>query len=131
MIIEVKNEDTFIPTWNGNDKLSESEQIKVVYRFLLPGEKKKFIHTGPVVLDRETGKLDSKIEFIQDTEGIARAVVKKIENLSISSGGKEKKITSIDALYAEAIPGGLVTEIEMYLLNNASPEIDEAFLAKP
>jgi len=131
LIIEIKNEGTFIPKWNGNEKLSDSEQMKVVYRFLLPGEKKKFIHTGPIVLNRETGKLEDKVEFIQDTEGIARAVVKRIENLSINIGGKEKKITSIDSLYAEAIPGDLVTEIELYLLNNSSPEIDEDFLEKP
>lgn len=129
MIIEVKNEDTFIPTWNGNDKLPESEQIRVVHRFLLPGEYRKYVHTGPLVMSRETGKLDDKLELVQDQEGITRAVVKKIENLSIKVNGKEKQIKDIASLYNEAVPRALLQEIEIHLLNHASPEVDEDFLS--
>ena len=129
MILEIKNENTFVPEWNGNSKLPEAEQIKITYRFLLPGERKKYIRTGPIVLDRETGELDSKVEFIQDAEGIAKSVIKKIEGLSVKTNGKEKNISTVAMLYAEALPSALVQEIELHLLSNASPEIDEDFLA--
>jgi len=129
MILEIKNENTFVPEWNGNSKLPEAEQIKITYRFLLPGERKKYIRTGPIVLDRATGELDSKVEFIQDAEGIAKSVIKKIEGLSVKTNGKEKNISTVAMLYAEALPSALVQEIELHLLSNASPEIDEDFLA--
>jgi len=129
MILEIKNENTFVPEWNGNGKLPEAEQIKITYRFLLPGERKKYIRTGPIVLDRATGELDSKVEFIQDAEGNAKSVIKKIEGLSVKTNGKEKNISTVAMLYAEALPSALVQEIELHLLSNASPEIDEDFLA--
>lgn len=42
MVIEVRKEATFVPEWNGNRELPESEQIQVVHRFLTPGEKQKY-----------------------------------------------------------------------------------------
>lgn len=131
MIIEVKNEDTYVPKYGGNRDLPEEEQMKVHHRYLVPGERKKYLYTQPIRLDMATGEVDGKVEYIQDERGIAEAVITKIENLSVRSGGKDKKITTGSQLYTTSgVPQALVTEIESYLLT-ASPEVDADFLSKP
>lgn len=124
MVIDVRNEATFVPTWNGNNELPESEQIRVVHRFLSPGEKQKYYYTEPIELSGDK----PKSRYVQDLTGHVKAVVTKIENLTISVNGKEKKITTGNDLYNIAgVPYMLVAEVERYMMN-AEPEVDEAFL---
>ena len=127
MIIEVKKEDTYIPRWNGNREQPEDEQIKVHHRYLMPGERKKYLYTKPLVIDMGTGEVDSKVEYVQDERGIVETLVTKIDNLSISVNGKEQKVTTGKQLYTSSLPQMLVTEIEQYLLT-VSPEVDADFL---
>jgi hypothetical protein len=124
--IEVKKENTFIPEWNGNRDESESEQIKVVYRYPTVAEKERFLYTKPIKVS-EGGA--SEIEFVQDSQGLAKAIIKRVENLSLEVDGKEKQIKTAGDLYSiEGVPSALVREIEMHLVN-ASPEVDADFLA--
>ena len=127
MIIEVRDEGVFIPTWNGNAGLPEDEQVRVTHRYLYAGERKKYVHTEPIQLDVKTGEVDGKVNFVQDETGITRALVKKIENLSVKVGGKEVKITTAEQMYKYSLPQALVAEIKTAMLN-ASPEVDEDFL---
>ena len=131
MIIEVKNKDIFIPTYGGNDKLPDGEQIKVHHRFLLPGERKKYVYTRPVKVDKLKGVVDSNVEAVQDEEGITRAIVTGIDNLNIKCGDTTVKVDTVEKLYnTSGVPKYLVSEIEVSMLL-ASPEIDTAFLEKP
>lgn len=127
MIIEVKDHEVYIPEWNGNRDLPDDEQIKVHHRYFLPGERKKYIYTKPVRVDVNTGDVDSKVDFVQDEQGIVKALITKIENLTVKAGGKEIKVTNGEALYKQPVPQALVTEIEMYMLG-ASPEVKGDFL---
>lgn len=131
MIIEVKNSDIFIPKYGGNDKLPEGEQVKVHHRFLLPGERKKYIYTQPVKVDKLKGEVDSKVEVVQDEEGITRAIVTKIENLNIKCGKKTVKVDSVEKMYSTSgVPKSMVAEIEVNMLLS-SPEVDADFLSAP
>ena len=131
MIIEVKNKDIFIPTYGGNDKLPDGEQIKVHHRFLLPGERKKYVYTRPVKVDKLKGVVDSNVEAVQDEEGITRAIVTGIDNLNIKCGDTTVKVDTVEKLYGTSgVPKYLLSEIEVNMLL-ASPEIDASFLEKP
>lgn len=124
MVIDVRKEAVFAPEWNDNRKQPESEQIRVVHRFLSPGEKQKFYYTEPIELSGDK----PKSRYIQDLPGHVKAVVIKIENLTLNIDGKEKKITTGNDLYNVAgVPYMLVAEIERYMMN-AEPEVDAGFL---
>jgi hypothetical protein len=131
MIIEVKNKDIFIPVYGGNDKQPEGEQIKVHHRFLLPGERKKYIYTRPVKVDKLKGKVDSNVEAVQDEEGIARAIITSIENLEIKCGDDIVKVDTVEKMYNTlGVPKYLVSEIEVNMLL-VSPVVDAEFIKKP
>lgn len=131
MIIEVKNKDTFVPTYGGNDKLPEGEQIKVHHRFLLPGERKKYVYTRPVKVDKLKGKVDSNVEAVQDEEGICRAIITSIDNLDIKCADKTVKVDTVKKMYdTSGVPSALVAEIEVNMLI-VSPVVDAEFLKKP
>jgi hypothetical protein len=131
LIIEVKNKDTFIPAYGGNDKLPAEEQIKVHHRFLLPGERKRYVYTRPVKVDRLNGKVDSNVEAVQDEQGIAKAIITGIDNLEIKCGDKIVKVDTVDKMYnTSGVPKLLVAEIEVKMLL-VSPVVDADFLEKP
>lgn len=126
MVIDVRNEGVFIPEFGGNKKQPESEQIRVVHRFLNPGEKQKYYYTEPIELTGEK----PKTRYVQDLQGHVRAVVTKVENLTLNIEGKEKKITTGNDLYNVAgVPYMLVSEVERYMMN-AEPEVDTDFLSE-
>lgn len=131
MIIEVKNNDTYVPLYGGNRDLPEADQIKVNHRYLLPGERKKYLHTEPIVLDMATGEIDKKVKYIQDESGIVKAIVTSIQNLEVKAGKKTVKVDTAEKLYSTSgVPQSLVVEIETKMLN-VSPEVDKDFLSLP
>lgn len=129
LIIEVKKEGVYIPKWNGNEKLSEDKQIRVHHRYLAPGERQKYFYDKPMIKDKLKGKLDGKVETIQDFTGVAKATITSIENFSIKVDGKEIKIDTAKALYnTEGINSTLVSLIEVGIVAS-SPEVDIDFLS--
>lgn len=128
MRVEVLDEKVFVPEWNGNNELPEDEQIKVIHRFLKPGEREKFLYMKPIKFHVGDEVNDKEMEYVQDSSGMTKALVKRIENLTLVVNGKEKVIDTAAKLYdTEGVPQMLVTEIEVYMLN-ASPEVDKDFL---
>jgi hypothetical protein len=123
MVVEVAKEKTFIPEWNGNKELAEEEQIKVVHRFLNAGEKQKYYYTKPIQISG--GGTETSMEYVQDMQGHAQAVIKRIENYSVQyQDGTVKEIKTAHDLYNTAgVSAALVAEIEGYLAN-ADPTID-------
>ena len=131
MIIEVKNSDIYIPKYGGNDKLPEGEQIKVHHRFLLPGERHKYIYTEPVKINKLKGTVNSDVEVVQKEMEITKVIVTKIENLNIKSGKTTIKVDTIEKMYSTSgVPKQLVAEIEVNMLLS-SPEVDTDFLSEP
>ena len=122
MRIEVVKEKSFEPTFGGNLDLPEAERIRVYHRFLTAAERGKFIYTKPIKIGQGA---DGSMEFVQDEEGIARAIITRVENLELSTKGKAVKIETGKALYeTEGVPAMLVREIEMYCFT-ASPEVEK------
>ncbi len=131
MIIEVKNEDVYIPDFGNNKNLPEAEQIKVHHRFLFPGERHKYIYTKALMVDKIKGTVDSNVEAVSDMEGIAKAIIIKIENLNIKTGKKTTKVDTVEMMYSTSgVPHMLVANIEIGMFL-ASPEVDADFLSKP
>lgn len=131
MIIEVKNKDIFIPKYGGNDKQPDGEQIKVHHRFLLPGERKKYIYTKPILVDKLKGTVDTHVEAVQDEEGICRAIITGIDNLEIKCGDEIIKVDTVEKMYdTSGVPSAMVAEIEVNMLL-VSPVVDTEFLKKP
>jgi len=128
MIIEVAQEKVFIPKWNKNNELPESEQIKVTHRFLKAGERKKYIYLDDIKVTSDGKVSDDGRSFHQDEQGLVKALVKKIENLSISVNDKVTDVKTAEQLYdTVGVPTNLVAEIEAHMLT-ASPEVDKDFL---
>jgi len=128
MIIEVAQEKVFIPKWNKNNELPESEQIKVTHRFLKAGERKKYIYLDDIKVTSDGKVSDDGRSFHQDEQGLVKALVKKIENLSISVNDKVTDVKTAEQLYETVgVPTNLVAEIEAHMLT-ASPEVDKDFL---
>lgn len=128
MIIEVDNERTYTPAWNNNRQ--GGEPITITHRFLKAGERKKFIYTKPIRLNVGEGTVADEVDYIQDQEGIAKALITKIENLKVKDKKSDKviEIKDINTFYqTSGIPQALVSEIENYILT-ASPEVDTDFL---
>jgi hypothetical protein len=126
MKVSVRKENVFVPEWNGNREESESEQIKVVYRYPTVTEKERFLYTKPI---KVTGEGAGEIEFVQDAQGLAKSIIKRVENLTLDVDGKERQIKTANDLYSvEGVPSELVREIEIHLVN-ASPGVDSDFLA--
>lgn len=122
MKIEVVKEKVFEPSYNGNMDLPGPERVRVYHRFLSAAERNKFIYTKPMKIG---GAESGMVEFVQDEEGISRAIITKIENLELDLDGKSVKIETAKALFeTEGIPSGLVREIEVYCLT-ATPEVDK------
>lgn len=128
MIIEVKKEGVYIPTWKKNNELPETEQIRVTHRYFAPEERKKYIYTTPMQANKLTGAVGWDVQYIQDEKGITKALVTGIENLTIMSGKKKIEIKTAEEMYkTEGVPAGLVSDIESGMLI-ASPEVDKDFL---
>jgi len=128
MIIEVAQEKVFIPKWNKNNEMPESEQIKVTHRFLKAGERKKYIYLDDIKVTSDGKVSDDGRSFHQDEQGLVKALVKKIENLSISVNDKVTDVKTAEQLYdTVGVPTNLVAEIEAHMLT-ASPEVDKDFL---
>ena len=127
MVIEVEKEKVFVPTWNGNAELPESEQIRVTHRFPKAGERKKYIYTKNVQIS--SGGEMRDLEYVQDEEGLVRLLVTKITGLEIKTGKKSVKVESGADLYeTPCVPQALVSEIEQRILR-ATPEVDADFLS--
>jgi len=123
MIIDVVKEKVYVPEWNGNRELPEEEQIKVTHRFLSPTERKKYYNHE---IDS-----DYKVQPKLDPGGHARAVITKIENLSINIGGAAKPIrTGADLYTTNGVPWRLTDEIETYLVKEDA-EADTNPLQQP
>ena len=134
MIINVKKEDVFIPEWNGNRDEPEAEQIKFYHRFLSTADREKFVYMRNLtqgqaqklymVTQKDDFDIDEYVEsntreFIQDSEGIARKITIRIENLTLKyEQGTEEPIDTIEKFYdAPDAYRELRAEYEGYVLN--------------
>jgi len=137
MKIHYKKSDTFIPEWNDNKKLPKEEQIKFHHRFLTTEERKKYIYwedytEGQMTIlsalavaeklsqaEQESALSKDDRRYVQDSKGIALAIITKVENLSlVGEDGKETKIADIATFY-KGIDAytNLRAELENYCLS--------------
>jgi len=101
----------FIPTWEGNDKLPENEQIKVFYKRIMGQLSSKMVR----VADDGTGYIDYPV--------IVKTCITKIENLIDENNGN---IDTAQKLLDQVGTAGLVTEIGAHILNDSKlPDGDQ------
>ena len=136
MKIYYRKDDIFVPTWEKNNELPEDEQIKFHHRYLSTAERKKYVHWEDytegqlTVLTALSGaeKLSQNEQvdllakdtrkFVQDAEGIVRAVTTKIEGIDmVDPDGNVHKIDTIEKFYkAPDAFAPLRAEYEAYCL---------------
>ena len=101
----------FIPTWEGNDKLPENEQIKVSYTRISGQMSSRVVR----VSSDETGYIDYPY--------IVQKCVTKIDNLKDENNGN---IDTAQKLLDNVGTAGLVTEVGLHILNDSKlPDGDQ------
>lgn len=108
MKIKLSRTDIYIPKWNGNRSLPESEQVKVEYRFMTCEEEERFSLIRPVynVADGKTQEVS--VNYDLHANDIWRACVKKISGLQDENDTEitdPKKVADIPGMYS------LITEL--------------------
>jgi hypothetical protein len=94
--VSLKKSDVFIPDWQGNLDLPESEQVRFHYRFLGSAERDKYIYRKPMeyTFDAKGEGQFGKVEMVQDGKGIAMRMVTRIENLEVEK--EDGTVVSVD-----------------------------------
>jgi hypothetical protein len=108
MKIKLSRTDIYIPNWNGNRSLPESEQVKIEYRFMTCEEEERFSLIRPIynVSDGKTQEIS--INYEAHANDIWRTCVKKVNGLVDETGAEiidPKKVAEIPGMY------NLITEI--------------------
>jgi len=118
MRINVKRDSIWTPDWEKNKKLPEKEQIRFHHRYLTTDERDIYIYVEDMKVVDLTAEDDNR-KWIQDKKGIAKAIVTKIENLTlVDEKGKEQHIDKIEQFYdaPDAFPA-LAMLLEGYCLS--------------
>jgi len=104
MRINVKRDSIWTPDWEKNKKLPEKEQIRFHHRYLTTDERDIYIYVEDMKVVDLTAEDDNR-KWIQDKKGIAKAIVTKIENLTlVDEKGKEQHIDKIEQFYSMMRP---------------------------
>lgn len=113
MHLKVSRQDTYIPSWNNNQK--DSAPIKVHFSFMTSEQEERFTKMRPTYRGNMAAEEIQEVEMDLETHvcDIWRECVKKIENVIDEETKKEiadpQKILTIPGLY------GLVTEVVAYI----------------
>ena len=114
MLIRVTRDDIFTPTWRGNDKLKEEDQIKVSFGYMTAEQEEKFSTMKSAYKgDLNDKDREVKIEIETHANQIWDACVKKVTGLVDEA--TKKPIDNVKAI--RAIPGiyGLITEVVAHI----------------
>lgn len=108
MKIKLSRTDIYIPKWNGNRSLPESEQVKVEYRYMTCEEEERFSVLRPIYNMAEGKTQDVAIDYKTFANDIWKACVKKVSGLQDEAGAEiteSKKVADIPGMYS------LITEV--------------------
>lgn len=95
--VKVTRGGSFTPEW-GNESREDSEKIRIQYRFLTFAEQQELLNPA------ELGK-----SFAYESRVLAR-MIEKVENLSVTDGKKERKVSTGQELVDEPGLDGLAME---------------------
>ena len=126
MKISLKQSDTFIPDYDDNLTLPEDKQIKFHYRFLGSATRTQYEYLEDIQITQEIVEGSQQVgkrKLIQDSKGMALAMVTKIENLEIeyvdNDVKKVEQVTDIHDFYKRSLPG-LAQLLEAHCLSATS-----------
>ena len=108
MKIKLARTDIYVPRWNGNRSLPDSEQVKVEYRFMTCEEEERFSVVRPVYNMAEGKTQEITVNYDLHANDIWRACVKKVSGLTDEAGAEitdPKKVADIPGMYS------LITEV--------------------
>lgn len=108
MKIKLARTDVYVPKWNGNRSLPDSEQVLIEYRFMTCEEEEKYSSFRPVFSSDKSEVRDVTIDVQTHANEIWDACVKKVSGLCDDNG-----VEITDPRKVRAVPGvyGLVTEV--------------------
>jgi len=122
MVLSFSVKREFVPEFNGNKKLSPTEQIKVEHR-AATATIKETLFPRKFQLDKEGG-VTSQFEI--DRKRILQAFVENIKNLSYEVDGEEKKISTVEQLFKAPIEfDGLIEELYSYFNDLLNAKVNE------
>lgn len=129
MIVEVKDNEQFVPEWNGNKKLPAGEQIVIGFKALTCVSRKRIIPRQMIKFeyDKDGNAKGGSGEFSNDPESVVRAAEGvQIDNLSYEKNGKTIEIRTVAELCsAPSVFHGLIQEFADHLIEKAREEIPE------
>ena len=108
MKVKLSRTDIYIPNWNGNRSLPDSEQVKVEYRFMTCEEEERFSLVRPRYNMVEGKASEVEIDYKTFANDIWKTCVKKVSGLYDEAGTEitePKKVADIPGMYS------LVTEV--------------------
>lgn len=103
MKVRVSREETYIPKWNGNDKLKADEQIRVTYKLMTPEQEEQW---STLYFRRDDD--DFRMDVETHANAIWKECVVKVEGLLDENGkmlSKAAEVLKVPGIY------GLVTEV--------------------
>lgn len=112
----------YVPEFMGNRDASPSDQIRITYR-------NPSISTKEKILKREfaiSGSGDATMNVVIDRKKILSEMVTKIDNCTYTLDGIEKKIATVDQLFAAPVFfDALVEELYTFLNEVLSAQVQE------
>jgi len=128
MIIQVADSGVFIPSFNCNNKLPPSDQIRVHYKRVGLKEKARYlVKPDPQFNYDADGKVvGGNITMRFDRKPVIDGMVTKIENCDWEDGDGEHAITNARELLAAPVEfDELVDEVAEHLRKQLERKIDE------
>ncbi len=108
MKIKLARTDTYIPKWNGNRSLPDSEQVKIEYRYMTCEEEERFSKIRPVYNMAEGKAQEITVNYDLHANDIWKVCIRKVNGLLDENGAEvtdPKKVADIPGMY------GLITEV--------------------
>lgn len=129
MVIEIKENETFVPEWNGNKELPPDQQVVIAYKTPNVSARKRILQKSTIHFnyDKDGNPTGGSGEIANDPEASVRAVENVvISNLEYTKNGKTVGIrTNMDLLVAPAAFYGLIKEFADHLVDEARKDVPE------
>ena len=108
MKVNISGRETYIPKWNGNQKLPKAEQVSVEYRYMTCEEEEKYSNFVPKYSMEANAAKEVELEIKPHANEIWDLCVTKVSGLFDENG---KEITDPKAV--RKVPGlyELITEV--------------------
>lgn len=125
-LLDITRDTTFVPEFNGNKDLPESEQIHIHYRKPTLELKRRLLKYDMKYINDENGKMRVEAVSLPDRDALLNGMVMSIENCGYLDGDRERSIVNAKELCSGPVEfEPLVTEVYNYFVKILSAKVDE------